>query len=74
MMRFVVVFEEALLAVDKTMEAAGTSPSYIFSSSLFGMAAAGICRRPAWNMRFVETGLGGRLDATNAVESPGWLL
>ena len=65
--RFLEVFEETMQAVDKMKEAGLSHPT--FFEFLFGMAVLAFAESGV-EYAVLETGLGGRLDATNAVESP----
>ena len=65
--RFCEVFEEALSKV-REMQAAGM-PHPTFFEFLFGMAMLAF-QKAGVEYAVLETGLGGRLDATNAVEHP----
>ena len=65
--RFLEVFEETMQAVDKMKEAGLSHPT--FFEFLFGMAVLAFAESRV-EYAVLETGLGGRLDATNAVESP----
>lgn len=64
---FVFVFERTLSCV-KTMEAQGL-PHPTFFEFLFAMAAAAFAEA-GMEYAVLETGMGGRLDATNTVERP----
>ena len=65
--QFLEVFEETMGAV-REMETEGFSHPTFFEF-LFGMAMLAFAKNGA-EYAVLETGLGGRLDATNAVESP----
>ena len=61
------VFEETLDAVKRMQK--GGPPHPTFFEFLFGMAVSAF-RKAGVEYAVLETGLGGRLDATNAVERP----
>lgn len=65
--RFCEVFEEALSKVREMQDAGMPHPT--FFEFLFGMAMLAF-RKAGVEYAVLETGLGGRLDATNAVEHP----